>query len=151
MFFFFLKMSTAYEMRISDWSSDVCSSDLLESMPGPKTQELSPPEARQLYLAMKDIADPPVGDLACIENLEMDGPAGPIALRLFDARETREPGPAVAFFHGCGFVLGDLDTHASLRPQLARVLDLPDRQSPRLTFSHQSASRMPSSACTNEK
>src|SRR3546814_2349528 len=29
-FFFFFKQKTAYEMRISDWSSDVCSSDLLE-------------------------------------------------------------------------------------------------------------------------
>src|SRR3546814_7805258 len=29
-FFFFFKQKTAYEMRISDWSSDVCSSDLLD-------------------------------------------------------------------------------------------------------------------------
>src|SRR3546814_5036879 len=29
--FFFFKQKTAYEMRISDWSSDVCSSDLGES------------------------------------------------------------------------------------------------------------------------
>src|SRR3546814_2004938 len=29
MLFFFFKQKTAYEMRISDWSSDVCSSDLL--------------------------------------------------------------------------------------------------------------------------
>src|SRR3546814_7681138 len=29
-FFFFFKQKTAYEMRISDWSSDVCSSDLLK-------------------------------------------------------------------------------------------------------------------------
>src|SRR3546814_3788651 len=28
MLFFFFKQKTAYEMRISDWSSDVCSSDL---------------------------------------------------------------------------------------------------------------------------
>src|SRR3546814_4341390 len=28
MFFFFFKQKTAYEMRISDWSSDLCSSDL---------------------------------------------------------------------------------------------------------------------------
>src|SRR3546814_1870595 len=36
-FFFFFKQKTAYEMRISDWSSDVCSSDLkfLRSMAGP--------------------------------------------------------------------------------------------------------------------
>src|SRR3546814_7587535 len=29
MLFFFFKQKTAYEMRISDWSSDVCSSDLM--------------------------------------------------------------------------------------------------------------------------
>src|SRR3546814_5707102 len=31
--FFFFKQKTAYEMRISDWSSDVCSSDLAEGRP----------------------------------------------------------------------------------------------------------------------
>src|SRR3546814_13218187 len=31
--FFFFKQKTAYEMRISDWSSDVCSSDLLVLLP----------------------------------------------------------------------------------------------------------------------
>src|SRR3546814_6832539 len=31
--FFFFKQKTAYEMRISDWSSDVCSSDLCASGP----------------------------------------------------------------------------------------------------------------------
>src|SRR3546814_6660373 len=32
MFFFFFKQKTAYEMRISDWSSDVCSSDLIHQL-----------------------------------------------------------------------------------------------------------------------
>src|SRR3546814_8513911 len=32
-FFFFFKQKTAYEMRISDWSSDVCSSDLRHHIP----------------------------------------------------------------------------------------------------------------------
>src|SRR3546814_18279661 len=32
--FFFFKQKTAYEMRISDWSSDVCSSDLLTCKSG---------------------------------------------------------------------------------------------------------------------
>src|SRR3546814_1134547 len=31
LFFFFSKQKTAYEMRISDWSSDVCSSDLRQA------------------------------------------------------------------------------------------------------------------------
>src|SRR3546814_4807581 len=33
MFVFFFKQKTAYEMRISDWSSDVCSSDLAGTLP----------------------------------------------------------------------------------------------------------------------
>src|SRR3546814_3097077 len=33
--FFFFKQKTAYDMRISDWSSDVCSSDLIEA-PAPR-------------------------------------------------------------------------------------------------------------------
>src|SRR3546814_4753049 len=32
LFFFLFKQKTAYEMRISDWSSDVCSSDLVQSL-----------------------------------------------------------------------------------------------------------------------
>src|SRR3546814_13352542 len=35
---FFFKQKTAYEMRISDWSSDVCSSDLDRGSPGPPRQ-----------------------------------------------------------------------------------------------------------------
>src|SRR3546814_9989249 len=52
-YFFFFKQKTAYEMRISDWSSDVCSSDLAErpqrqgrvhdSMTDFRTVELSDP------------------------------------------------------------------------------------------------------------
>src|SRR3546814_10433515 len=33
-FFFFFKQKTAYEVRISDWSSDVCSSDLCPPLDG---------------------------------------------------------------------------------------------------------------------
>src|SRR3546814_4244163 len=34
--FFFVKQKTAYEMRISDWSSDVCSSDLVRAFDTPQ-------------------------------------------------------------------------------------------------------------------
>src|SRR3546814_10479147 len=40
LYVFFFKQKTAYEMRISDWSSDVCSSDLL---PFPAHQTSAPP------------------------------------------------------------------------------------------------------------
>src|SRR3546814_3737189 len=54
--FFFFKQKTAYEMRISDWSSDVCSSDLLGRsagchpdrrwMPGRAPLEFAVPQAQ---------------------------------------------------------------------------------------------------------
>src|SRR3546814_15374978 len=37
MFFFFFKQKTAYDVRISDWSSDVCSSDLFIAGPEQRT------------------------------------------------------------------------------------------------------------------
>src|SRR3546814_18155022 len=55
-FFFFFKQKTAYEMRISDWSSDVCSSDLRGA---PRGGDVPPPRGgrhtveleRRRYLA----------------------------------------------------------------------------------------------------
>src|SRR3546814_6727438 len=58
-FFFFFKQMTAYEMRISDWSSDVCSSDLavaalvggdlatrgVDAQAGRAAQGVDPPDA----------------------------------------------------------------------------------------------------------
>src|SRR3546814_3348435 len=47
--FFFFKQKTAYEMRISDWSSDVCSSDLVGYQIG-KTLKISVPHRGKSYL-----------------------------------------------------------------------------------------------------
>src|SRR3546814_19231543 len=47
-YFFFFKQKTAYEMRISDWSSDVCSSDLLRII-AQATVELVLARYAQLY------------------------------------------------------------------------------------------------------
>ncbi|NJR78959.1 alpha/beta hydrolase [Sphingomonas corticis] len=99
--------------------------DYLNSIPGPKTHEGTAEAARAMYLAMKDVADPPVGELGTIRDLAIPGPAGDIPARLFDPRETREPGPVVVFFHGGGFVIGNVDTHASFTAEMARRLDLP--------------------------
>src|SRR3546814_7194898 len=40
--FFFFKQKTAYEMRISDWSSDVCSSDLERGLAPPRIETFDP-------------------------------------------------------------------------------------------------------------
>ena len=99
--------------------------DYLNNVPGPKMHEMEAPAARQIYTAMKDVADLPLGDLAVTRDLSVPGPAGDIPARLFDARETRAPGPVVAFFHGGGFVIGNVETHASFCAEMARQLDLP--------------------------
>lgn len=93
----------------------------LNNLPGPRTHQLSAPEARAAYAMMKDVADPPAGELAVKRDLK----CGDIPVRIYDARERRGPGPALVFFHGGGFVIGDLETHDSFCAEAARVLDLP--------------------------
>ena len=97
----------------------------LNALPGPRMHEMEAPAARQLYLATKSVADLPLGDLATVTDLSIPSPAGPIPARLFDAAAKREPGPVVVFFHGGGFVIGDLDTHAGFCAEASRMLDLP--------------------------
>src|SRR3546814_15398985 len=46
--FVFFKQKTAYEMRISDWSSDVCSSDLLFQIAEDRIQKIDPQTGRVL-------------------------------------------------------------------------------------------------------
>lgn len=98
--------------------------DMLAAMPEPEWPP-QPAVYRAQYAAMKDLVDLPVGDLATIRDLAIPGPAGTIPARLFDARASREPGPALVFFHGGGFVIGDVGTHASIAAEMARTLDLP--------------------------
>jgi acetyl esterase len=99
--------------------------DYLNNLPGPRTHELGPNEARVMMLASRHVADAPVGDLALIRDLAWPGPAGQIGQRLYDARAERGPCPLFLFFHGGGFVLGDLDTHEPFCAEMARQLDLP--------------------------
>src|SRR3546814_5460721 len=60
--FFFFKQKTAYEMRISDWSSDVCSSDLY-----PSRTRISQPMDRFSSSMMRNRKLPPLGALRAFE------------------------------------------------------------------------------------
>jgi acetyl esterase len=91
----------------------------------PKSERFDPAEQRMGYLGLKAMTEPDPRPLAVIKNLTCPGPAGDIPVRFYDVRESREPSPVILFFHGGGFVIGDLDTHNSLCTELSAELDLP--------------------------
>lgn len=99
--------------------------DYLNALPGPRSHEIGAVEARVMMHASRHVADAPVGELAVNRDIAAPGPAGEIPLRVFDARAERDPGPAMVFFHGGGFVLGDLHTHEPFCAEMARLLDMP--------------------------
>ncbi len=57
------------------------------------------------------VAERPPIAMAQVESLELPGEAGPLAARLYVPDGAAEPGPLLVFFHGGGWVIGDLDTH----------------------------------------
>jgi acetyl esterase len=98
---------------------------MLAELNRPELNEMPLEMARASYLAMRDFADLPACELAVIRDLACPGPAGDIALRLYDPRPTREPGPLMLFFHGGGFTIGDLESHHNICTQIAATMDLP--------------------------
>jgi len=73
------------------------------------THELEPAEAREAYRAMAALfgAGP---EVAAAEDRTLPGPAGPLPVRVYRP-EGSGPHPVLVFFHGGGWVIGDLDTH----------------------------------------
>ena len=94
--------------------------DYLESLNRPKGYEIGPEGARKMMIASRHAFEAPARTIAVTTDV-----AGPVPLRLYDAREDREPGPVILFMHGGGWVLGDLDTHEPFCTELAIELDLP--------------------------
>ena len=99
--------------------------DMLAANKGPPMAEMSLAHARAAYLALHRMGDRPPRDLPIFRDLTCAGPAGDIPLRLYDTRESRDPGPVIMFFHGGGFVIGDLESHHSLCTEIAAQMDLP--------------------------
>lgn len=99
--------------------------DMMAGIDGPSIAEMSLEEARASYGALHAMADRPARELAVITDLTCPGPASDIPLRLYDARENREAGPIITFYHGGGFVIGDLETHHALCTEIAALMDLP--------------------------
>src|SRR3546814_4495411 len=97
MVFFFFKQKTAYEMRISDWSSDVCSSDLRAAGQDVALVDLAVRDAAvvhhmNLALQLANLAGATETELTGRRNVEAARPGnlenrvGFLALRL-DARQ----------------------------------------------------------------
>jgi acetyl esterase len=97
----------------------------LNAVPGPRFYEVSADEARAMTAAMRDVADAPVGELAVFRDIAIPGPAGVIPARVYDKRESRGAGPVMVFYHGGGFVIGNLYTYEPYCAEIARLLDLP--------------------------
>jgi acetyl esterase len=97
----------------------------VNSTPGPKMHEIAVSEARAQMSVMVNMAELDVGTLAVIRDINIPGPAGDIPARIFDAAPARGAGPVMVFYHGGGFVVGDLDIYAPYCAEAARQLDMP--------------------------
>ena len=94
--------------------------DLIEQRSIPPTHTLSPAEARAFYRERRTLSQPAPPDVAAVESHEASGPHGTIPLRLYRPLGS-VPGralPALVYFHGGGWVIGDLDTHDTLCREL---------------------------------
>ncbi len=79
-------------------------------------------EARRLYLAGRIVSNPEPPELASTEPLAIPAPHGPIPARIYtpkNPRRTNGLAPALVFFHGGGWVIGDLESHDVVCRKLA--------------------------------
>ncbi|CAA9435811.1 MAG: Esterase/lipase [uncultured Ramlibacter sp.] len=94
---------------------------LIEEKGIPPTHTLTPVEAREFYRARRAVTQPAPPDVAQVRDLKAPGPAGDIALRLYRPAGSQavQQLPVLVYYHGGGWVIGDLDTHDVLCRQLA--------------------------------
>ena len=87
--------------------------DLVIKSGRPAYHTLSPKEARQLFRETRPASTPTPPEIGVVKNLSANGPGGPIPLRVYRPAgvpdDVRLPG--LVYFHGGGWVIGDLDTH----------------------------------------
>ena len=99
--------------------------DLMVQRQVPPTHTLSPADARAFYRDRRGLTQPSPPIVQEVDNLHCQGPHGSIALRLYKPLLSHptpyapDPLPVLMYFHGGGWVIGDLDTHDTLCRQLA--------------------------------
>ena len=84
---------------------------MLERQGDLRFELLDPPEARELARRQSVTFAGPAVDVGAVRDLAVDGAAGPLRARLYSPEEPGGPHPLLVFYHGGGFVIGDLDTH----------------------------------------
>ena len=100
--------------------------DTIAAAGGPDIHEVDPPAARMMARHLASIADVQSSPIACREDLYISAANGrSIPARFYDPRDTREEGPLVVFFHGGGFVMGDVELYDAACTDIAITLDLP--------------------------
>ena len=95
--------------------------DLMIERRVPPTHTLAPPDARALYRDRRGYTQPAPPEVAEVRDLQANGPHGAIALRLYRPIGAAEQAtlPVLVYYHGGGWVIGDLDTHDTLCRELA--------------------------------
>jgi acetyl esterase len=83
-------------------------------------EDRSVPTQRQLWRLMA-LALGRRPEVASVQTRTIDGPAGPIELRVFSDGPSREPRPAFLWCHGGGFIVGGLDSADSICRSIARI------------------------------
>jgi acetyl esterase len=97
--------------------------DLIVASGRPPFETLSPAEARQAYQASRPILQPDPEAVDEVSSLRAEGPAGSIPLRFYRGRGVPKdsPQPALIYFHGGGWVIGDLESHDQVCRALANA------------------------------
>jgi acetyl esterase len=89
--------------------------DAMAANPGPRIIDLPVPEAREMYrgiAATLDLQGVPIGK---VEDRNIPGPDGDIPVRLYTpVAAGGDALPVLVYFHGGGWVIGDLETHDAL-------------------------------------
>src|SRR3979411_2521613 len=88
----------------------------------PPYETVSPAEARELYLKGRLVTNPEPPELESVQPLAIPSPAGSIPARIYTPKKLRRANglaPALVFFHGGGWVIGDLDSHDVVCRKLA--------------------------------
>ncbi len=96
---------------------------LIEDSKMPPTHTLPPDMARKFYLERRSFSQPAVPEVALVEDLKAEGPQGAISLRHYrpTASSPDTVLPVLVYYHGGGWVIGDLDTHDVLCRQLSNA------------------------------